>query len=273
MPAQIASVSGADNYLLKYRVWAPARAKPRATLIFFNGVMSHSAWLDPFGTRLAGAGFHVVGADRRGSGANELARGDAPSAKALIEDARAIVEREHAADQPLYLLGWCWGATLAINLAAEMSDRLKGLVLLAPGLYPTELLTTRMAASKNAGAGAAEDAAVLESPIDEELFTRGDALRSFILQDEQRLLRFTPRFASIMARMGLVASTKIAKLEKPILLLLASADRATDNTKTRAGLAKVPNLEVEEVPGEHGLQFEAPDETVRRIVAWIDRHE
>ena len=63
----------------------------------------------------------LVGADRRGSGANEAARGDAPSSKVLIDDACRMIERERLSDRPLYLVGWCWGAVLAMGLAAELS--------------------------------------------------------------------------------------------------------------------------------------------------------
>lgn len=269
MPAELATVRGSEDYRLTYRRW-PAPGAPRATLVLFNGVMSHSGWFEPLAEPLARAGIKVVGADRRGSGKNSAARGDAPSARALLEDARAIVEAEHDGQSPLFVAGWCWGAILAINLAAELGPKVRGLMLLAPGMYPTETLVERMKATVAAQSNPAEDEPVLESPIDEAMFTRGPALESFILTDGERLPRFTPRFASVMARLGLGASTKLPRLGVPVLLILARDDRATDNEKTRTGLAKIPNLRTVEVPGEHGLQFEAPERVAEELRAFVD---
>src|SRR5262245_50132833 len=137
MVETIRTVGAADGYELEYRVWAPATDTARATLVLFNGIMSHSLWLRPLAGPRPGAGYKIVGADRRGSGTNRLERGDAPDAKTLVADARAIIERERLLDRPVCLVGWCWGAILAINVAAEMRGEVASLLLLAPGLYPT----------------------------------------------------------------------------------------------------------------------------------------
>ena len=106
---QLRSVECADGYRLRYRTWLPA-GTPCGTLVLLNGVMSHAGWFQPLACHIAGAGLKLVGADRRGTGLNEDARGDAPSAGALIDDLTRIMDAERTDGVPLHLGGWCWGA-------------------------------------------------------------------------------------------------------------------------------------------------------------------
>ena len=67
---------------------------------------------------------------------------------------------------------------------------------------------------------------------------------------------------------------KLARLAGPILVVLASEDRVTDNDATRRAfnLLRVQKRLVE-VPGEHGVQFDAPDQTAKEIIDWIARFD
>jgi alpha-beta hydrolase superfamily lysophospholipase len=261
---RLAALRAADGHELVYRVWTPEPAgAARATLVLFNGIMSHSLWFWPLAPALLRAGFKLVGADRRGSGFDAVARGDAPSGKALVDDARAIIARERVPGAPVHLVGWCWGAVLAINVAAEMPGELASLILLAPGLYPTAELKRRMAAQETAArtAAAAEGDPCLESPISEDMFTSGPAREGFVMQDANRLALFTPRFHAIMGKLGMGTRLKLPKLDLPMLVVLASDDAATDNAETEQGFAKLTagRAAVRTIDGAHGLQFDAPD--------------
>jgi alpha-beta hydrolase superfamily lysophospholipase len=267
------SVQCADGYRLRYRTWAPEGA-PRAALVLLNGVMSHSGWFQPLAGPLLGAGLKVVGADRRGTGLNQEARGDAPSARALVDDVKRVAEAERVDGAPLYLAGWCWGAVLAINVAAEHRPLFSGLALLAPGLYPTEALKARMAAQQPLRRSNAPGTPCLESPIREEMFTGGPLLESFIRKDEQRLRHFTPRFCDAMDRLALGARTRLERLALPILLVLADADQATDNAQTANAFTRLTgaSVRVERVEGAHGMQFDAPGALGRILVSWSGGH-
>jgi alpha-beta hydrolase superfamily lysophospholipase len=251
-----------------YRVWTPEPAgAARATLVLFNGIMSHSLWFWPLAAPLLRAGFKLVGADRRGSGLDAVARGDAPSGKTLVDDARAVIAQERVPGAPVHLVGWCWGAVLAINVAAEMPRELASLILLAPGLFPTAELKRRMAAQETAAraAAAAESEPCLESPISEDMFTSGPAREGFVMQDANRLALFTPRFHAIMGKLGMGTRLKLPKLDLPMLVVLASDDAATDNAETEQGFAKLTGgraagrVQLQVIAGAHGLQFDAPD--------------
>jgi alpha-beta hydrolase superfamily lysophospholipase len=260
-----------DGYQLRYRVWTPQPDPATATLVLLNGVMSHSLWFQSLAEPLLGRGLKLVGADRRGTGENDLARGDAPSGRALLDDAMAIVERERDPERPLHLVGWCWGAVLAINLAAELRPRPSSLILLAPGLFPTPELERRMAAQLEQARLGPLDRPCLESPITDDMFTDGPALASFIHRDPHRLTRFTPRFHSVMSRLAMGAHRKLPVLDLPLLVVLAKRDRATDNQRTERGLAVLSagRAVIEHVDSAHGMQFDAPDELAARVAAWV----
>jgi acylglycerol lipase len=270
---RISAIEADDGYIVKYRVWAPAEAQTRAVLVLLNGVMSHSLWFTPIAGRLVARGIKLVGADRRGSGLNTESRGDAPSGKVLLADLLAIIERERVAGRPLHLVGWCWGAVLAINLAAQIGD-LASMVLLAPGLFPTREIKERMAALHEAAQSPAESTAFLRSPITEDMFTDGPALADFILRDEHRLSQLTPRLYGILMKLGVRALIQLQKLALPTLVVLAHNDRATDNEETERGVARLTagRAEFVTIESAHGLQFDAPDVLASVLAAWtLDR--
>jgi alpha-beta hydrolase superfamily lysophospholipase len=258
------SVLAEDGTPLAHRIWRAESAK--ATVIAWSGVMSHSLWLAPIAERLAERGITFVGADRRGSGPNPTARGDAPSAEVLLDDARRIVR--HHASPSSFLLGWCWGATLALNVMRSVDAR--GLILIAPGLWPTERVDRAAKEADAAAKSAREDEAVVGMPIAEEMFTRGPMLESFIRADELRLTVVTPRFRKAMGRLAITAAASLRKIEAPTLLILADADEATDSDA--AARAFLDRATVVRLPGPHGLMFERPEELAEAIASFIEEH-
>jgi pimeloyl-ACP methyl ester carboxylesterase len=261
-------IEASDGYRLAYRRW-PAAGPVRATLVLLNGIMSNSAWFEPVAPLLADAGFAVVGADRRGSGPNTEGWGDAPSAGQLVDDALAIVAAEREPGVPLVLVGWCWGAALAINAAAKLD--LQGLVLVTPGIHNTAALEQAVVAQRERIESSPADAPVVESPVREEWFTHGPALEAFIRRDEHRVLRMTPRMLDVTRRLATGAAVRLRKLDVPILLLLAEHDEATDNAATRAMFEALASVRIVVLPTRHGVQFDAPEAFASHIRAFVDR--
>jgi alpha-beta hydrolase superfamily lysophospholipase len=252
---------------LRYRVWSAADA--RATVILLNGIMSHSGWLAPLAPTLVAAGMHVVGADRRGSGPNREGRGDAVSARTLVDDVKAILAAEHDPSRPLVLVGWCWGAILALHVAAAQPvDRL---VLVTPGLLPSEEVRSVADANARAAAARPDDEPCVPTPIREELFTEGPALDGFIRKDPDRLLAITPRFAALSGKMAALALARLPRLSVPTLLVLAENDGATDNSATRAAFEQLPpeRRTIVTLPTRHGVSFEAPAALGEAIVRFV----
>jgi alpha-beta hydrolase superfamily lysophospholipase len=259
-------VAAADGYRLRYRVWPAAPA--RATVALVNGVMSHSAWFDPLAVRLAGRGFRVVGADRRGSGRNVEARGDAPSASILVDDLRRILDAEM--QPPLVLAGWCWGAVLALAALPELGARVSALALLAPGLFPSDAVLREIREQDAVARSSAPDDPCIESPVREEQFTDGPLLDELILADPLRVKRITPRFLRAMRRLAVDAARSLARLDVPTLAILAGRDEVVDNARTVRALRDAgARVAIATCNGRHGIQLEAPDDVEALLSSWI----
>lgn len=256
---ELLTLAAADGYVLRYRVWPNAGA--RATLVLVNGVMSHSLWFRPIAAPLFDAGLELVGADRRGSGECGEARGDAPSADRLVEDLVAIMER-HDRGLPIFLLGWCWGAVLALN--AVHRAEVAGLILVASGLHPTAEVAARAAER-------AECDGLVPVPVDESMFTDGEDGRRFIEADAARIRSVTPRFRAAMDRLAIGAAGRLRRLDVPVLGIVASRDRATDSAAALASLDRLdPGLVTKvTLDGSHGLMFDAPGPLAEVIARWI----
>lgn len=261
----------ADGYSLRYRTWDPAGA-PRAQLVLLNGIMSNARWFSPLVPDLTRAGIRLVGADRRGSGDNQAGWGDAPSATTLVDDALRIIEAETRPDLPWMLVGWCWGAALAVAVAQKLGSRLAGLVLITPGFFPTQAVKDAIAAQSDRIATLAADEAGIESPILERYFTGGPALADFIERDERRLRVMTPRLLDISGKLVASAVARLPKLSVRSLLVLADHEDATDNAATLAFFERIPadRWHLVRFPTRHGVQFDAAPALAAAIVAWIE---
>lgn len=271
-PVHMGQVPAADGHPLRYRAWHPS-GTPRGTVVLLNGIMSHSGWLFPLVDPLVAAGLVVVGADRRGTGLDEVGRGDAPSAKSVVDDAMTIIDAAAVPDAPLFLVGWCWGSVLSLNLVRPLGDRLTGLVLVSPGLFPSAAVTATAAKNEAAAAGAPIDVPAIPAPIDDTMFTTGPYLDGFIRPDPHKLAMVTPRFRGFMGNLAMGAMTRLRRFDRPLLMLLAEGDAATDNDAARAAVAGVPPelLEVRTTPSAHAMQFDAPEFVSGSIVAFARR--
>jgi pimeloyl-ACP methyl ester carboxylesterase len=269
---------------LRYRVWEELTTPPRATLAVLSGVMSNTAWFRPLADAWRGMGYRVIGLERRGSGLNhhsarprttadggpDAAGEDTPSAEALLDDAARELEHGRAPGRPVVIVGWCWGAILAVHLALRLEGSVQGLALLTPGIHPSAALSERMRALAEQAKALPPQAPVLESPITDEMFTAGPALDGFIRRDESRWRSFSPRFLDVSTRLSLAARLRLRKLALPVFVALAEDDVTTDNAAILAELARLPPDRVRTtlMPGPHGLQFDAPQALAERLDAW-----
>jgi acylglycerol lipase len=270
-PLELRHVDASDGHRVPYRRWRPS-GTPTGTVVLLNGIMSHSGWFFPLVDPLTKAGLVVVGADRRGSGLDDVQRGDAPSAKAIVDDAVAVIDAEHGAG-PLVLVGWCWGSVLALNLLRPLGDRLSGLVMVAPGLFPSAAVSEAAAKHEAAAEGAEVDEPAILTPIADTMFTSGPYLEGFIRKDPRRLMRITPRFRGLMSNLSLTALARLRRLEVPLLVLLAEGDLATDNDAVKGALAAIDpaRIETQSMPSGHAMQFDVPNFVTDAITKFAQR--
>jgi alpha-beta hydrolase superfamily lysophospholipase len=272
----VVSFEASDGYRWQYRRY-PAHAPCRARVVFLHGIQSHGGWYEYSCRRLAEGGHEVFFLDRRGSGLNEKARGDAPSYRRLLLDLAEFLDwLRNGSSTHHFLAGISWGAKLAVGLERWRPGRVDGLALLCPGFFPRvrppwaerwRILWARLRDPER----------LFPIPLDDpELFTATPRWQRFIREDSLGLRRATARLLLESARLDhyLKRSPRLVRI--PVLLLLAKNDRIIDNRATRAFLNRFATSDreiIEYAGAHHTLEFEPdPEPFVRDLLNWLERH-
>jgi alpha-beta hydrolase superfamily lysophospholipase len=278
------SFTASDGYRWRYRRYqrpVATHGAPRGRVICLHGIQSHAGWYEHSSTALCYAGFEVCFLDRRGSGLNDEARGDAPGFRRLIDDVAEFLAfirspGRDGSNVPLFLLGISWGGKLAAALQLSNPGLVDGLALLCPGFFPRvrPSLSDRI---RIALAGLAKPTRRFDIPLnDPELFTGSSHWQDFIRRDPLGLRQATARLLIESVRLDRFLRNLPRHASIPVLLLLAGADRIIDNAKTRSFVAefKSSDKEIIEYPGAgHTLEFEAdPSRFIGDLREWLVRH-
>ncbi len=253
----------ADGTELAIRRWDSADQK--GVVVLLHGLISHAGWMDNIASRIQAAGFSVLCPDRRGSGQHTKTPGDISSTDDLLSDMDQILDHCEQIGAPLHLIGSCWGANYLIHyLARNRLRRFETLCLLAPGLFPRQEVIDAAAITGDS------PEPTCTPPVPIEAFTSGSDFESYIVPDPYRLRLLSPRFNRVVGEISTFMGVKLAKVRGPILLILAEDDRVTDNPPTlRAFELLRGTKKCVYVPGEHGVQFDAPASVSNEIVEWI----
>ncbi|CAN5475359.1 alpha/beta hydrolase [soil metagenome] len=263
-----------DGTSLAYREY-PARQPERVRVVMIHGIQSHAGWYEGSCRALAQAGCHVLFLDRRGSGANQENRGDAPGYRRLVDDLAEGIRMARAdapAGVPVCLIAISWGGKLAVALQERYPELLDGLVLITPGFFPRvsprlsekiRIVWSRLRQPKR----------LFPIPLNNpELFTSDPHWLKFLREDERSLHKATARF--LMSSVHLDRQLKRASryVRVPTLLLLAGNDRIIDSERTRRFVESFPVAErqIIEYPGRaHTLEFEDPRKLEQDLIAWL----
>ena len=183
-------------------------------------------------------------------------------------------------------VGWSWGASVGVHLAARHPDRLTTLVLLdaghtdaqdLPGWQDTSL-EERIAEFEadqvsfpdwDAVLAAARERAPAWRPALEERICAGMQERDGVVapRADVRAMAAALHFLALEPPSSTLPA--LGKLDLPILLLLASRnDTRAASDRFRAA---VPRATVDMLDSEHDLLAQAPDETIRLVADWLLR--
>ena len=255
--------TAADGYRISIRRFTSE--EPKASILMLHGVVSHSEWLAPLARPLADLGYDVICPDRRGAGLNAEAPGDAPDLQTLVDDVEMLVERVCQSGLPVHLCGFCWGASYAIHCVERLQERLDSLLLLAPSVFPA----ADLAGAELVVGPSPEPTEIPIVPID--LFTSGPAFKEYIEPDPLRTRVVSPRFNGIMAQATSMLAIRWQRLKLPTLVVLPRDDGISDTGKHISAFERLRATpkELVVVPGWHGLQFDAPKETIEAITHWL----
>ncbi|MBN1341885.1 MAG: alpha/beta fold hydrolase [Phycisphaerae bacterium] len=247
------------------RLWLPAR--PKAAALYLHGIQSHGVWFERSAGRLAEEGCAVLLPDRRGSGRNQVDRGDAASPRQLVDDllvaSAALSARTGLAR--IAVVAVSWGAKLALGLAGRIPDRVERLVLVAPGLFPQVDVSVATKLSV-ASSSVLRPKRLFDVPLDDpELFTATPEWIEFIEKDPLSIRKVTARFLLTSRRLDwLVRAYGRRPAPVPIRLFVAGRDRIIDNERTRRfvrELAVEDRSLIEYPQAHHTLEFEPDPET------------
>jgi alpha-beta hydrolase superfamily lysophospholipase len=273
--AVIATWRASDGYEAHVRRYLP-EGEPRANIVCLHGIQSHGGWYDHSSRALCAAGYAVHYLDRRGSGLNQQARGDAPFFRRLLDDIREYIDQHALANNPtpLVLMGCSWGGKLVPAFCRRHPDVVDALVLLFPGIVPKvypglfermRIFVARLFTPDK------------RFPIplnDPRLFTASPDWQKFIAEDPLALHDATARFLFESFRIDLYLKLRRrAGIRQPILLMLAAKDRIINNAAVRKFLRKRARGHrwiIEYPEAQHTLEFEPdPDRHVKDLLAWL----
>jgi acylglycerol lipase len=278
------SFTASDGYRWRYRKYksqTPYHDSPRGRVICLHGIQSHAGWYEHSSTVLSYAGFEVFFLDRRGSGTNDGARGDAPGFRRLVDDVAEFMAyirtpRQDGSPVQLFLVGISWGGKLAGAVQLSRPGLLDGLVLLCPGFFPRvrPSLGDRF---RIALAGLANPTMYFAIPLnDPELFTDSQEWQDYIRRDSMRLRQATARLLIESVRLDYFLRRLPENANVPILLMLAGRDRIIDNGKMRRFFERFtsPDKEILEYSeAGHTLEFEPdPSRFIGDLREWLVRH-
>lgn len=256
-----------DGYEWRYRRYEPSHT-PRGRIVYLHGIQSHGGWYTASSEYLARAGYLVEFLDRRGSGLNQIARGDAPSWMRLVDD---ISEFIRSGPKPI-VMAVSWGGKLAAALEMRYPGSTHGLALLTPGLR-AQVRPPLLTRIRIGGAWMFAPWRTFPIPLDDPaLFTANPARQVYIRSDEQSLRRATARFLIESVRLDWALDR--ATITVPVLLMLAGRDRITDNLRTKEYAAKhfVGKTKlIEYGDASHTLEFEPnPSPIFADVACWME---
>ena len=274
-PFEIASFVTSGGYKLHYRHFQPV-GMSKGTIVFIHGIQSHGGWYETSCKKFAQAGYRVLFLDRRGSGLNEVSRGDSPSFRTLLDDLKEFLQyqrKEIAGATPLILGAISWGGKIAFGLEIRMANLVDGFILLAPGFCP-KVHPTRKERFFIALGSLFSPRRLFNIPLnDPELFTSNPAAQKFLKEDPLALRKATARFLLDSVRLDFYLRIFRTKISKPILLLIAGQDKIIDNEKTIAFVKRFASgsLTVRDYPeAHHTFEFEPePQKHIEEIEEWL----
>jgi pimeloyl-ACP methyl ester carboxylesterase len=209
--------------------------------------------------------FTVYAVARRGRGETDATKGHTVEDESL--DVSALIE---SIDEPVFLLGHSYGAQVALGAAANVPDRVRGLVLYEPP-WPNVISAGTLARLEQlAEAGNWDE---LPSTFFHESFS--------IPMEELDELRATEHWPPIVAdaeaslselhvlSSHLFDAERFRGLDVPVLLQ-AGSESPRDKFVTDALAAVLPDVRIEMLPGQaHEGMTMAPEQYARSVLRFL----
>lgn len=252
--------------------------KQRVAVIYLHGLEGHAGWGRALSEKLVERGYDVFALDRRGSGysskSSRKVNGKPVQFEDYVSDVHSFLKPLRAYYQSVYIVGYDWGARLALAYGIAYQGQSRGLVLISPRLIrPGTSLTQKVKSLAGMSDLSERDMA---AEFDPELYVTSSKIQAALATDKSRLKKLDENFLRQSKRMSEFIKKYIKRIRQPVQLFLARPDPLVDENGLITLLEKgrQPSFDVQYVDGaKHALQIEAPDRLARDIYHWIRYQE
>jgi len=252
--------------------------KQRVAIIYLHGLEGHAGWGRALSEKLVERGYDVFALDRRGSGysskSSRTVNGRPVQYEDYVSDVHSFLKPLRAYYQSVYIVGYDWGARLALAYGIAYRGQSKGLVLISPRLIkPGTSLTQKVKSLAGMSDLSERDMA---AEFDPELHVSSSKIQTALAMDKSRVKKLDENFLRQSMRMSEFIKKYIKRIRQPVQLFLARPDPLIDEKGLITLLEKgrQPSFDVQYVDGaRHALQIEAPDRLARDIYHWIRYQE
>jgi lysophospholipase len=259
---------------LRYRTWE-ARS-PRAALAVVHGLGEHSGRYEALGQDMCAHAVSAYALDLRGHGRSDGQRGHASRFGVILQDIdrfRREVLGLVEPGTPLFLLGHSMGGLIALRYMEEFAGACEGAIILSPWLA-TAVQVPRWKITLSNPLAKIAPALPFRSGLNPVHLSRDPAVVRAYVEDPLVHDRITPRFFTELSIAMGQAFQRSDRLTKPLLFLLAGADRIVDTDRTLAFARSLDNPAVETrvYSGHFHELLNEPDAVrVRRdMLVWLE---
>ena len=267
--------SGHDGTIMLLRVWKP-EGQPRAVVIGFHGLGSHSGLQAFVAEQFAAKGFIFYAPDLRGFGTFPGRKGHVDSFDEYDEDINLLMEqiREGHPDEKIFLFGHSLGAVHAVRYVMKYPNApVAGIIAPCPAV--SERLKVN-AATRAMGALMAKlnVKTYISNGLDYDLIAKNQDVVQLNKDDPLRFDKATPRFAMEGLAAAQNTSDNAFLIKIPIFVPQAGDDQITIPEKNKDFFDRIgskdktwklyPGLAHQPFEDEGGKEFLAD------IFAWIE---
>ncbi len=220
--------TGYDGTIMLLRVWKP-KVTPRAVIVGFHGLGSHSGLQEFVASQFAERGFIFYAPDLRGFGTFPGRKGHVESYDEYDEDIKCLIEqlREGHPDEKMFLYGHSLGAVHAARYVMKYPNApVDGLILPCPAV--SEQLKVSAATRAMAAAMSKLNVkAYFDNGLDFDLLAKNPEVIKLNKEDPLRFDKATPRYAIEGLNAAKDTRESAYKIKHPVFVPQAGADKIT----------------------------------------------
>ncbi|TFG27624.1 alpha/beta hydrolase [Candidatus Thorarchaeota archaeon] len=275
MSSEVEQYSGHDGTIMLLRIWKP-EGRPRAVIIGFHGLGSHSGLQEQYAKIFVAKGFIFYAPDLRGFGTFPGRKGHVDRYDEYDEDIKLLVEqvKEGHPDEKLFLFGHSLGAVHAVRYVMKYPNApVDGII----GPCPAVSERLKVSAATRAMGAAMSKLNVkmyIDNGLDFDLLAKNKEVVELNRNDPLRFDKATPRYAIEGLAAAQDTNDNAFRIKLPIFIPQAGDDQIVVPEKNKEFFDRIGSEDKtwKLYPGLWHQPFEDEDggEFIADIVAWIE---